>query len=161
ITYMKDCGCFGDAIKLGPWESFEKDIVLLALILILFVNQSLIKPLFSAKLNRNIAWPSLLTTLSFTVFSYLFLPPLNFRPYAVGNDIKKQMEIPVGAPKDSFVMTFVYQKNGKEYNFGMDEIGKIDSTYTYVRREDKKVREGFRPAIQDFAIYDMDGKDLT
>ena len=33
---VKDCGCFGDALKLTPWESFTKDLVLLVLILILF-----------------------------------------------------------------------------------------------------------------------------
>src|SRR5690606_2645726 len=33
---VKDCGCFGDALKLTPWESFTKDIILLVLILILF-----------------------------------------------------------------------------------------------------------------------------
>jgi hypothetical protein len=26
---VKDCGCFGDALKLKPWESFMKDVVLL------------------------------------------------------------------------------------------------------------------------------------
>ena len=30
---VKDCGCFGDALKLTPWESFTKDLVLLVLIL--------------------------------------------------------------------------------------------------------------------------------
>jgi hypothetical protein len=30
---VKDCGCFGDALKLKPWESFMKDVVLLFFIL--------------------------------------------------------------------------------------------------------------------------------
>ena len=33
---VTDCGCFGDALPLTPWESFSKDIVLLFLVLILF-----------------------------------------------------------------------------------------------------------------------------
>ena len=34
---VTDCGCFGDAIKFTPWQSFIKDIVLLAGLIILFV----------------------------------------------------------------------------------------------------------------------------
>ena len=33
---VTDCGCFGDAIKFTPWESFIKDLVLLVFILHLF-----------------------------------------------------------------------------------------------------------------------------
>ena len=36
---VTDCGCFGDAIKLTPWESFIKDIVLLVMILILYLSE--------------------------------------------------------------------------------------------------------------------------
>ena len=45
---VTDCGCFGDAIPLTPWESFYKDIILLILILVVFFNQKYIEPLFPA-----------------------------------------------------------------------------------------------------------------
>lgn len=41
---VRSCGCFGDAIPLTPWESFYKDLILLALILILFVKRNVIEP---------------------------------------------------------------------------------------------------------------------
>lgn len=44
-SYMKDCGCFGDAIKLNPWESFLKDVILMVFTVIIFVNRSMIQPL--------------------------------------------------------------------------------------------------------------------
>ncbi len=36
---VTDCGCFGDALKLTPWQSFFKDIVLLILVLVIFIQQ--------------------------------------------------------------------------------------------------------------------------
>src|SRR4029079_19189398 len=44
---IKTCGCFGDCLPLTPSQSFIKDLVLLVLILILFINKNQI--LFSAK----------------------------------------------------------------------------------------------------------------
>lgn len=41
---VRSCGCFGDAIPLTPWESFYKDLILLALIIILFIKRKSIQP---------------------------------------------------------------------------------------------------------------------
>lgn len=41
---VKDCGCFGDALKLTPWESFSKDVVLLFFSVILFIFRKEITP---------------------------------------------------------------------------------------------------------------------
>jgi hypothetical protein len=49
---VKDCGCFGDALKLKPWESFMKDVVLL-FILFLFINQKLVKPVFCKQRSKH------------------------------------------------------------------------------------------------------------
>ena len=37
---VTDCGCFGDAIPLTPWQSFYKDVVLVVLIGFLWLGQS-------------------------------------------------------------------------------------------------------------------------
>ena len=50
---VKDCGCFGDALKLTPWESFTKDVVLLVLILIIFFGIKHVKPIFSKGISRS------------------------------------------------------------------------------------------------------------
>src|SRR5690606_27111023 len=44
---VTDCGCFGDAIKLTPWESFAKDVLLLVLILVLIIGRKHIRPLLA------------------------------------------------------------------------------------------------------------------
>src|SRR5690554_1195739 len=71
---VTDCGCFGDAIPLTPWQSFYKDIALLVLILILFAGQKYIKPLFDNMVNVGI------TALTFILSAYFGYHVLNHLP---------------------------------------------------------------------------------
>jgi uncharacterized membrane protein YphA (DoxX/SURF4 family) len=114
---VKDCGCFGDALHLTPWQSFTKDIVLLFFILILFFNQKLIKPLFSNTVQNILALASIFLCSFMGYWVLNHLPLKDFRPYKVGTNIKKAMEIPEGAAKSVVEMVFIYNVNGvnKEY----------------------------------------------
>jgi uncharacterized membrane protein YphA (DoxX/SURF4 family) len=159
---VTDCGCFGDAIKLKPVESFEKDLVLLVLILIIFIRHKDIRPILTNKTIQSIGlFVALIVTTFFTFYTYMFLPKIDFLPYKIGNDIVKQMEYPEGALRDSFEMVFIYEKDGKQMEIGMNDIGKIDDTYKYIDRKDKLVREGYHPPIHDFKVYDEGGVEYT
>ena len=155
---VKDCGCFGDALHLTPWQSFTKDIVLLFFILILFLNQKLVKPLFSEKIV------SFLTILSFVLCSFIgywvlnHLPIIDFRPFKVGANIQKGMEIPVGAPQSVVEMIFIYDVNGVQKEFTEKELMNIPEGATFVDRKDKVITEGYVPPIHDFAM-EKDGSD--
>jgi len=96
---VTDCGCFGDAIKLTPWESFTKDIVLLVLIVILFIGRKHILPAFSLKTNRLIVFIALVLS-GFYVYHVLnHLPVIDFRPFEIGKNIEEGMTVPEDAPK--------------------------------------------------------------
>jgi hypothetical protein len=73
------------------------------------------------------------------------------------------MVLPEGSVKDSIVMVFIYEKDGKQLEMSYDDVmkGKADSTYKYIDRKDKVVREGDKPAIHDFSITSADGNDYT
>lgn len=91
---VTDCGCFGDAIKLTPWETFYKNVILIVLILLLLIKVELIKPIFKGKI------PKLITFLSLAVFLYIVqhvlthLPIVDFRAYAIGKNLKEGMKYP-------------------------------------------------------------------
>ncbi len=88
---VTDCGCFGDAIKLSPWESFYKDIILLLSILCLLCKKDVINPLF-IKHQRMIHFLVLSLSFFFVFQTYNYLPIKDFRPYAVGKNIKEGMK---------------------------------------------------------------------
>ena len=167
---VTECGCFGDAIPMTAWQSFYKNVILFLLILPFFFNRRYINPIFPLRPARTIAISLLLASLIFTMYAYYYLPPIDFRPYADGKDIKKQMEIPPNAPKDSVVMTFIYKNNktGSEKVVSMDDLSKMDSlgrldlekNFTFKDRKDKVVKEGYKPEIHDFSIQSQDS-DVT
>lgn len=158
---VKDCGCFGDAIKLTPWESFTKDIVLLVLISVIFLYRNKIEPLIKGYMAGTAIIMSIILSTGFTFYCYNFLPVKDFRAYAMGKDIKKQMEIPEDAEQSVVEMVFKYEKDGVVHEFSMDELPENIGDYTFVAREDKVIKEGFQPAITDFRIDNSEGQEYT
>lgn len=149
---VKDCGCFGDALHLTPWESFTKDVVLLFFILILFFNQKLIKPLFSTPQTNFAVYVSVVLCAFMAVWVLNHNPIKDFRPYKVGTNIEKGMEIPEGAPKSVVEMIFIYKVNGVDKEFGEKDLANIPAGATFIDRKDKVITEGYVPPIHDFTM---------
>lgn len=157
---VTDCGCFGDAIPLNPWQSFSKDIVLLVLILILLINIKLIKPLFNEKTRAIIVAVTTLLCILMGYWVLNHLPFKDFRAYSQGTNIIKGMEIPENAPKSVVEMIFVYDVNGTNTEFTDKQLTEIPEGATFISREDKVISEGYVPPIHDFSI-EKDGFDYT
>ncbi|OOV16488.1 BT_3928 family protein [Flavobacterium sp. LM4] len=149
---VKDCGCFGDALHLTPWESFTKDVVLLFFILILFFNQKLIKPLFATPKTNFAVYLSVVLCAFMAVWVLNHNPIKDFRPYKVGTNIEKGMEIPEGAPKSVVEMIFIYKVNGVDKEFTEKDLMNIPEGATFVDRKDKVITEGYVPPIHDFTM---------
>lgn len=149
---VKDCGCFGDALHLTPWESFTKDVVLLFFILILFFNQKLIKPLFNIQKTNFTVYASVVLCAFMAVWVLNHNPIKDFRPYKVGTNIEKAMEIPEGAPKSVVEMIFIYKVNGVDKEFTEKDLMNIPEGATFVDRKDKVITEGYVPSIHDFTM---------
>ncbi|AWH86198.1 DoxX family protein [Flavobacterium album] len=157
---VTDCGCFGDALKLTPWQSFSKDVVLLVLILILFFNRKHIKRLFGKVAVNVMVYASLLLCCLFGYYVLNHLPAIDFRAYKVGTNIKEGMSVPEGAPKSVTEMVFIYKVNGVEKEFTDKELDKIPADGVFVDRKDKVIVEGYVPPIHDFTI-EKDGENFT
>lgn len=154
---VTDCGCFGDAIPLTPWGSFTKDIILLVFIGILILNQQYIRPIFNPLVSNLILALTLLTCSFMGYWVLNHLPIQDFRAYKIGTNIPAAMEIPEGAPKSEYEITFIYKVDGKEQRFSDKELMNLPSNAEFVGREDRLISEGFQPAIHDFTI-DKDGE---
>ena len=155
---VTDCGCFGDALKLTPWESFSKDVVLLVLITLIALNNTYIKPVFSNGFQKIVAYTSVFLSCFMGYWVLNHLPLKDFRAYKVGTNITKAMEIPEGAPKPVVEMVFIYNVNGVNKNFTENDLMSLPEGATFVDRIDKVISEGYKPAIHDFSM-ELNGSD--
>ncbi|MGC9151245.1 MAG: BT_3928 family protein [Microbacter sp.] len=156
---VSDCGCFGDALVIGNWATFYKNIVLTLLLVVMF----LLYRYHTSRLDPKTEWVlmgyTLVSALIFAHLNYYYLPMIDFRPYRIGTHLPDKMAIPPGAPTNEYSTTFILEKNGVRKSFSLANYP--DSTWTFIAQQSKLIKKGFTPAIQDFAIHDDHMNDLT
>lgn len=158
---ISDCGCFGDAVVLTNWETFFKNLVLLAAAVCLFKWRRFIFKLVTTKVDWLISLYSIIFILFFTIFCYRYLPVFDFLPYHIGADIRKGMEIPEGEKPSVYETIFTYEKDGVKKDFTIDNYPG-DSLWTFVDSHTVLKEKGYEPPIQDFALMSYeDGTNLT
>jgi len=147
---VTDCGCFGDAIALNPWQSFTKDIVLLILIVYMIFRRKKMKS------AASLTWGSIALGATLTLCIILarmaieHLPFIDFRPYKVGVDIRKAM-----LPSEDFIYRYIMEKDGKEYEF---DAYPTDNSYKFVKMI--LLNPEAEPKIRDYNIWNDEG-DFT
>lgn len=166
---VKSCGCFGDAIPLTPWQSFTKDIILLILIVYIFINKNHIEPITHDK-SKKIAIVSVVTglTLLFGIYTYIFLPIIDFLPYKIGANIPQSMLIPAGAPQDEYqiIYTLKNKKSGEtkemtDQEYLKTKIYENPDWELMSSSEPKLIKEGYQPKIKDLNIFDSQNVSYT
>jgi triosephosphate isomerase len=160
---ISDCGCFGDAIRLTNWQTFWKNVVLLAAAIVV-ARWPLKMFRFVSESNQ---WIVINYTAVFIVATSAWclydLPVFDFRPYHIGANIKEGMTMPEDAEPPQYETTFILEKDGKQREFTLDEYP--DSTWTFVDSRTVMTSEGYVPPIHDFSMSllsdDEEDEDIT
>ena len=87
---IHDCGCFGDALVLTNWQTFWKNVILLALSAIVW-KWPLDMPRLISESNQWIVmnYSGVFILLIIAGRSLYTLPQFDFRPYHIGADLKE------------------------------------------------------------------------
>ena len=157
---VKDCGCFGDALHLTNTETLVKNIILLGCSIVI-MRRPLAMFRFISESNQ---WIVINYTIVFIFvcsgLSLYYLPLFDFRPYRIGTNIPRGMEIPKDAEQPLFETTFIMEKGGQRKEFTLNDHP--DSTWKFIDSKTVQVKEGYIPPIHDFSVADRKtGKDLT
>ncbi|WP_018476608.1 BT_3928 family protein [Pontibacter roseus] len=147
---VTDCGCFGDAIKLTPWESFTKDIVLLVMIVVLLFTRRYLQPLVKPTVGATVTALTAILSVGIGWYAYEHLPYIDFRAYKVGNNIPTLMK-----PSAPLRYKYIMVKNGEEQEFEEYPMGD-----EYKFKEMVAVNPEDGPKITDFNVWNDQG-DFT
>lgn len=158
---VSDCGCFGDAIILTNWETFFKNLPLLAASVFLVVKRNKLQPVMPLVWDMVVF--VLLAAISFlpSIHGYRNLPLIDFRPYSIGTNMPEAMTYPEDAPQDEYKTLLYYQKDGVVKEFTQDNFPWQDSTWVFVDSKSVLVKQGYQLPIKDFTITDLYGWDMT
>lgn len=159
---IKECGCFGDCIRLQANESFMKDLILLALLLILVFFRSYLTDIFKPKTGLALMVLSLGLSLGFQWYTLRYLPVKDCLAYRVGNNILNEMTPGNDYQPAEYRTMLVYEKDGVKKEFTDKNFPWQDTTWKFVDSKSEVVKEAQNaPAILDFAISDYSGQDVT
>ena len=160
---VTDCGCFGDFIKQTPKESFIKDLILVGLLVIIYLGRNRIKEVFNPKTGMFITAILGIIFLYFNFSNFYFDKPIvDFRPYAIGNDINAlRVEVP---DKLDYGFVFKNTSTGETKRVTMGEYAKYkaDAAWEFTNEQDNIVLEkGVEAKINNYAAYNEQGDDAT
>jgi len=147
---VTDCGCFGDAIKLTPWQSFYKDVVLLVLIIYMFVIRKRFRPVVGHPASDVVMGVVTAILLSLSIYAIEHLPFIDFRAYHVGADIEASM-----SPSAPLKYKYIMSKDGEEHVFY-----EYPSDTTYDFENMILMNPEAQPKITDYNIWNDEG-DFT
>lgn len=177
FNVVTDCGCFGDAIKFTPWQSFIKDIVLLiALIIVFFLYRKEFKQDDFNQTKSNNKSKSLALGIFSGIMIFIMVqgiinePIIDFRDYKIGTHLNTEKEKIAKNPSE--YKTYYSLKNSKT-----SEIVKVNQD-DYIKQtkyweegspwkieegknESVLVKQGYKSEIAKFKIEDPTGNDLT
>lgn len=159
---VTSCGCFGDAIPLTPWQSFIKDLVLLALVIVIFVYREKINPLISSVFTNNLfVFLTIVVSFGIGIYTMFFLPFIDFLPYKVGNNIPSLMKLPdhALATNVGVIYSLKNNKTGETKSMTSDEYmsGKIweDTDWEVLSNPENTVLNSqLKAPIPDLVILD-------
>lgn len=150
---VTDCGCFGDAIPLTPWESFWKDVILIVFVLHLFWHRKRLSSAIKDKTGKIVLISTTILCILIGWYALAHLPYIDFRPYKVGNNIPALMQ-----PQEAPIFEYTFEKDGEKVK--SQQYLSADEGYKYLNFEvlnaDKTI-----PKIQDYQVFSPSGEEVT
>lgn len=154
-----DCGCFGDAVKLTPWQTFLKNLVLLPMAVVVWRNSVVAKP----KWRRVAIVMAVVVAIPLVInlYSLRYLPIVDFMPYKLGVDLRTTVANERELEGVRSILLFENTATGEVVEFPAEDASCwSDPNLEYLdARTESIVNKASKFA--DFRVYSRDGEDVT
>ena len=122
---VPDCGCFGTAIKMSNWQTFFKNLIILAVLIpLIFNNKTLINKRVTVLGQTLFTFIFIGAFVGFEVYNVRHLPVIDFMEWKVGRDIKPAED---AEPADIYLtfknIFFFFPVSGKKIPAGKFQRG--------------------------------------
>lgn len=126
---VADCGCFGEFWILGNGTTFWKNVVITALLIVLIINNRRVRGLFRHNLQWVVMFASAFYILTIGLVSYAVQPLADFHHYPVGSSLINET-----TDETDDEMSFIYEKDGLQHTFTVDNLPDEDDGWIYIDR---------------------------
>ena len=160
VLPVEDCGCFGEAMKLTPWQTFLKNLALLPLALVVWWRYRRDRIFSFSKLELTCAAIFFSVAMGLGTYCYYHLPLIDFMPYKVGVNIREAILEEQNSQEEHVETVLVYRnlKNGRLREFSIDDKEWHDETkWEWVETRTESEQNVVRALISEFAVYNAYG----
>ena len=156
---VEDCGCFGDVVKLTPWQSFIKNLILLPLILVVWWRYRPDRMFAFSRLEFAMAVFFCVFSMGVGTYCYMHLPPVDLLPYKEGTNIAQAMDEARNRQQDSeVVLIYRNRRTGKLREFSIDDKEwQNDKKWEWVETRVDNEAPTVQTLVSEFSLSDVEG----
>lgn len=151
---VNSCGCFGDAIKLTPWQSFSKDLILLVLLIIIIIGRQYVNPILGPRTENAVLLLAIAGATAFPLYTYNYLPVKDYRAYKIGTNLYEAIH-----PKVKYFYLLKNKTSGEQKEFESWPEN-WDKDWDFVSSRTENIVEGIVPII-GYSMQNQYGEDYT
>ena len=158
---ISDCGCFGDAWVISNWETFFKNVILLGCSIVLFIYSRQLTILIPKNHIVFTLFICAIYPIGLSLYCTVWgLPLIDFRPYKIGATIPLSAELQQ-TYEPQFETTFIYEKDGIQKEFTIDNYPANDSSWVFVDAITVEKNQESNLSKEHFVLMNADGEDVT
>lgn len=159
VLPIGDCGCFGEAVKLTPWQTFAKNVVLLTISIVVLRSSDIEH--YRWRYIGVVAAVAVALPLAINIYSLRYLPLVDFLPYKLDVDLRNEVAKERYMEGVRSILLFEDVTTGAIVEYPSDDVSCWENANLEYRDARTVTITNEEGAFADFRVYNRAGEDVT